>query len=247
MLRKALATVRMGIAYVVVTTATGILGLAAIVLALVSPRMRLINWVIRSWGRVTLFFTGVRVTVEGADRLDRNGSYMLVSNHQSAIDPPLHAASLPVSVRFLAKAELFKFPIFGRAMRAVGMVETDRKAGISGHRAINRQIARVMDLGKSLIVYPEGTRTKDGDLRPFMKGAFRIAIDNNLPVVPLTVHGAFEAWPPGSRICWGGPVTLVVHEPILTDDMGAGDIADLRDRTREIMQSTLKRLQRATD
>ena len=194
----------MGIAYLVGGTATGLLGLVAIVLALINPKMRLINWLIRTWGRIAVFFVGVKVDVVGAELLDPNQPYMLVSNHQSAVDPPIHAANLPVSVRFLAKKELFKVPIFGRAMRAVGMVETDRKAGIAGHRTLNQQVARVMELEKSLIIYPEGTRTEDGNLRSFKKGAFRIAIDNDLPVVPLTLHGAFEAWPPGSRICHGG-------------------------------------------
>ena len=123
------------------------------------------------------------------------------------------------------------------------MVETDRKAGIAGHRKLNRQVSRVMELEKSLIVYPEGTRTADGNLKPFKKGAFRIAIDNNLPIVPLTLHGAYETWPPGSRVCWGGPVTLVIHEPIPTDDLTTADIGDLRDRTKEIMATTLARLQ----
>jgi len=233
----------MGIAYLVGGTATGLLGLVAIVLALINPRMRLINRLIRTWGRIAVFFVGVKVDVVGAELLDPNQPYMLVSNHQSAVDPPIHAANLPVSVRFLAKKELFKVPIFGRAMRGVGMVETDRKAGIAGHRALNQQIARVMELEKSLIIYPEGTRTEDGHLRSFKKGAFRIAIDNDLPVVPLTLYGAFEAWPSGSRICHGGRVTIVIHEPIPTDDLNASDINDLRDRTREIMGKTLERLQ----
>lgn len=247
MLHKALATIRMGFAYVFVGAATGFLGAFAIVLALINPKMELINRVIRTWGRVALFFGAVKVTVVGAELLDPNGSYMLISNHQSAMDPPIHAGKLPVSVRFLAKAELFKFPVFGRAMRAVGMVETDRRAGVAGHRAINRQVARVMELEKSLIVYPEGTRTKDGHLRDFKKGAFRIAIDNDLPIVPLTLHGAFEAWPPGSRVCWGGPVTMVVHEPIPTHGLSTEDIDDLRDRTREIMAATLLRLQQKAE
>ncbi len=243
MLRKPLATIRMGFAYVIVVTVTGCLGSVAIVCALINPKMPFINRVIRTWGRVALFFGAVKVTVVGADLLDPDASYMLISNHQSAMDPPIHAAKLPVSVRFLAKKELFKFPIFGRAMRAVGMVETDRRAGVAGHRAINQQVSRVMELEKSLIVYPEGTRTRDGELLTFKKGAFRIAVDNDLPIVPLTLHGAFEVWPPESRICWGGPVTMVIHEPIPTRGLTTSDIDGLLEQTREIMGATLARLQ----
>ena len=247
MIRKARAAVRMGFGYLLAGMATVILGLSAIVLTWVNPRLRAINGVIRLWGRIVVFFGAVRIKVEGADLLDRNGSYMLVSNHQSAIDPPLHIARLPVSVRFLAKAELFRIPIFGPAMRAVGMVETDRAAGVAGHRSINSQVTRVMELRKSIIIYPEGTRTRDGQVGPFKKGAVRIAVENGLPVVPLTLEGAMEAWPTGSRVSLGGPVRLVIHEPIPTVGMGPEDIDELRNRVRGIIIDTLERLRRQGD
>lgn len=244
MLRTALAGARMGIGYVVAGLATAFLGLSAIVLTWINPRLRLIDWVVRAWGRFVVMWGAVRTDLIGAEHLDTSGSYMLVSNHQSAIDPPLHIARLPVPVRFLAKAELFRIPIFGPAMRAVGMVETDRSAGVAGHRLINREVSRVMDLKKSIIVYPEGTRTKDGNLRPFKKGAFRIAIDNGLPLVPITLHRAFDVWPPGRRICLGGRVVMVIHEPIPTTGLELGDVDALRDEARRIIDETLQRLQR---
>lgn len=242
-MRKALLTVRMGVGYLVGGFATVILGIIAMVLAFINPKMHLITLVMRVWGRVVLSLVAIRVDVEGAELLDPRGSYMLVSNHQSAIDPPIHLAYLPVSVRFLAKKELFRIPIFGQAMRAVGMVEIDRTAHGAAHRSINRQVARVMDMEKSLIIYPEGTRTADGQLRPFKKGAFRIAVDNGLPIVPLTLHKAFEAWPPTSRICIGGRVKVVIHEPIPTEGLGAADLNDLSDRVRTVIGDTLARLQ----
>jgi 1-acyl-sn-glycerol-3-phosphate acyltransferase len=232
----------MAIGFVVVVAATGLLGVLAIALAHINPRMHLITRVMRLWGRIVLLFGAVRVSVTGSERLDPDGSYMLVSNHQSAIDPPLHIAKLPVSIRFLAKKELFKFPIFGSAMRAVGMVETDRSAHASAHRAINEQVARVMGMEKSLIIYPEGTRTRDGEMKPFKKGAFRIAVDNGLPIVPLTLHGAFHVWPPGSKICLGGRVTLVIHEPIPTEGLGREDLEDLRDRVWNQIAAGLEEL-----
>jgi len=241
-MRKALLTVRMGVAYFLGGIATGILGITAMILAFINPRMHLITLVMRVWGRVVLFLVGIRVDVEGAELLDPKGSYVLVSNHQSAIDPPLHLAYLPVSVRFLTKKELFKIPIFGQAMRAVGMVEIDRTAHGAALRSINRQVTRVMDMEASVIVYPEGTRTADGELRPFKKGAFRIAVDNGLPVVALTLHKAFDVWPPTSHICIGGRVKMVIHEPIPTEGLGRADLDDLSDRTRSVIGATLDRL-----
>ena len=243
MMKRALLAARMGFAWTAGAVATVILGTTAMILAFINPKMHLITLVMRVWGRVLLLLVGIRVDVEGAELLDPKGSYMVVCNHQSAIDPPLHLAYLPVSVRFLTKKELFKFPIFGQAMRAVGMVEIDRSAHGAAHRSINRQVARVMDMEKSLIVYPEGTRTADGHLRPFKKGAFRIAIDNGLPIVPLTLHKAFEIWPPKSRICLGGRVKMVIHEPIPTEGLAGADLNDLSDRARSVIGGTLARLQ----
>lgn len=242
MLRKAWAAVRMAVGFLVVALATVVLGTSVIVLAHLNPRMRLITAVMRLWSGIILFFAAVRVDVEGTEQLDPDGSYMLVSNHQSAIDPPLHIAKLPVSVRFLAKKELFRIPVFSSAMRAIGIVETDRSAHASAHRAINRQVARVMEMEKSLIIYPEGTRSRDGEMKPFKKGAFRIAVDNRLPIVPLTLQGTFEAWPPDSRLCLGGRVRLVVHEPIPTDGLGSDDLDELRDRVWHQIAGTLEEL-----
>lgn len=242
MLRKAWAAVRMAVGFVVVALSTVVLGTTAIILAHINPRMPMITSVMRAWSEVVLFFGMIRVEVIGAERLDPEASYMLVSNHQSAIDPPLHIAKLPVSVRFLAKKELFRIPIFSSAMRAIGIVETDRSAHASAHRAINRQVARVMEMEKSLIIYPEGTRSRDGTMKPFKKGAFRIAVDNGLPIVPLTLCGAFEAWPPDSKLCLGGPVTLVIHEPIPTEGMGPADLDALRDRAWHQIADTLEEL-----
>jgi len=167
---------------------------------------------------------------------------MIVSNHLSGFDVAMHISRLPVSVRFLAKKELFRIPVLGPAMHAVGMVETDRQAGPAAHRAINEQVARVMDLRPSLIIYPEGTRSRDGELHAFKKGAFRIAIDNSLPVVPVAVWGTREAWPPGSKLVRGGPATMVAHPPIPTAGLGPGDIEPLRDRAHATIAETLERL-----
>jgi 1-acyl-sn-glycerol-3-phosphate acyltransferase len=242
MLRTLLAPVRTVVMFTVVGLATVALGTYVIVAARFRPQSATITWCMRTWGNLWIWFGGLRPSLEGMDHIDPAGSYMIVSNHLSGFDVALHIARLPVSVRFLAKKELFRIPLFGPAMRAIGIVETDRQAGTSAHRAINTQVARVMDLQRSLIIYPEGTRSRDGELHAFKKGAFRIAIDNDLPVVPVAVWGTRKAWPPGSKLVRGGPATMVAHEPIPTADLGAGDIGDLRDRAHAVIAATLERL-----
>jgi 1-acyl-sn-glycerol-3-phosphate acyltransferase len=169
---------------------------------------------------------------------------VLLSNHQSNLDPPFHIAVFceKLSVRFLAKAELFKIPLFAQAMRRIGIVETDRAAHAGAHRKINQQVGVVVERGLSLVIYPEGTRSRDGSLRPLKKGAFRIAIDNDMPVVPIATAGLREAWEPGKKMVRGGRARMVIHEPIPTVSMTPVDIDALRDRVGVVIAATHARL-----
>jgi 1-acyl-sn-glycerol-3-phosphate acyltransferase len=221
---------------------TLIIGSYVIVAANVVPRAKHYDACIKGWGIVFSFATGTRMTVEGAEKLDPASAYVVVSNHLSNLDPPLHIAKLPVPIRFLAKKELFRVPILGRAMKAVGMIETDRQAHASAHRSINEQVGRVVAMGKSLIIYPEGHRSRDGELHPFKKGAFRIAVDNRMPVVPVAIVGTGRAWRPGDKVLHGGKAHMVIHDPIPTADLGRDDLDELRDRVHGIVAETFEEL-----
>jgi len=243
-LRLVRDVLRTFIGVVVVVVLTIVMGTYVIVLATFSPNSPQIKPLMRFWGFAFTKVAGVSWEVEGLEHLEPGRSYMLLSNHISNLDPPFHMAIFcqVVSVRFLAKAELFKIPLFAQAMRRVGIVETDRAAHAAAHRKINEQVAVVVDRGLSLIIYPEGTRSRDSELKPFKKGAFRIAIDNGLPVVPIATCGLDEAWPPGSKLVRGGHARLVIHEPIATTDLGPADIAELRDRVSIIIGDTYERI-----
>jgi 1-acyl-sn-glycerol-3-phosphate acyltransferase len=236
MLRVALGLIRtifgVFIVSIITLTAAGYL----IVLLKFRPRSPQSDHILRLWGRACLFFTGTRVVVEGLDELDPAASYVFTGNHISNLDVPVMVAALPVSVRFLAKAELFRVPILGGGMRAIHMVETDRNAGPAVHPRINEQVSRVITAGLSLVIYPEGTRSRDAELKPFKKGAFRIAVDNAMPVVPVTITGTERAWKPGSKIVYGGRARLKIHPPIPTADLTGTDLESLRDRVRQIVE-----------
>jgi len=242
MLRSIVAPFRTAVGVLVGGLLTLVLGTFVIVMSRIDPESGSITWSMRTWARTLDFFAGLRISVEGLEHLEGGGSFVFVSNHLSNLDPPLHIAEVPASIRFLAKKELFRYPVFGQAIRAVGIVETDRQAGPAAHREINRQVARVMEHHWSLIIYPEGTRSRDGELKPFKKGAFRIAVDNGLPIVPITIAGTREAWIPGKAWVHGGPVRMVIHEPIPTTDLGAEHITDLRDRARTVIAETYERI-----
>lgn len=238
MLRVALAPIRTVFALLFVCIATLLFGSYLIVLLRFRPRTPQAAPVMRAWARTFLFVTGTRTTVEGMDKIDPGASYVFSGNHISNIDIPVMVGRLPVSVRFLAKKELYKVPVLGGAMRALLMVRTDRRAGPAAHRAINEQVSRVVAEGLSLVIYPEGTRSKDAELMPFKKGAFRIAIDNGMPMVPVTITGSEKVWRPNGKLIFGGKVRLVIHDPIPTAGLTSGDIGSLRDRLRRVVEES---------
>lgn len=242
MLRRLLAPFRTVFALTVVALTTIILGTYIIVLLKIRPRTRQVTPLMRFWGGVFLAVTGTRTTVEGLDKIDPAASYVFTGNHISNIDIPVIARHLPVPVRFLAKKELFRVPVLGGAMKAIHIVRTDRQAGTAAHRVINEQVSLVVAAGLSLVIYPEGTRSKDAEMKAFKKGAFRIAIDNGLSVVPMTITGAEKVWRPGGKLIYGGKVRLVIHDPIPTAGMGPGEIDALRDRVREIVAATYEEI-----
>jgi 1-acyl-sn-glycerol-3-phosphate acyltransferase len=236
------AAIRSAVAIVVVVLYTAVLGTYLIILAKFRPTSPHIDAAARHWGRVCCAVCGARATIEGLDTVDTTRSCVFVSNHISGLDPPFHLAFVPVGIRFLAKKELFKVPIFGPAMRAIGMVETDRQARAAAHRKINEQVARVIEMGRSLIIYPEGTRSRDGELHPFKKGAFRIAVDNGMPVVPITIAGLDKVWQPDSKIVRRGRAIMVFHEAIPTADLKIEDIEDLQAQVHSIIGATYEQI-----
>lgn len=247
-LRAVRDAARTAVGVIVVASLTIAVGTYVIALASLSPNSPQIRPIMRFWAVVFMKMAGVRWQVEGTERVDPTRSYVFVSNHISNLDPPFHIAilsALPVSVRFLAKAELFRIPILAQAMRGVGMVETDRTAhSAAAHRRINDQVAIAVERGLSLVIYPEGTRSRDAEMKPFKKGAFRIAIDNRLPVVPVTISGLDKAWRPGEKLVRGGRARMVLRDPIETRDLASADIEALRDRVRAIVADDYERIRR---
>jgi len=240
MLRIPITILTTIVAYVVQGLVTFLVASYLIVLVRIRPNAKQVPRVLRFWAKSFLFFTRTRVSVEGADLIDPAGSYVVIGNHTSNLDIPTIMGKLPVSIRFLTKRELFKVPVLGPAMRSIHMIETDRRAGLSAHRSLNEQVATVIRAGLSIMIFPEGTRSEDGEMLPFKKGAFRIAVDNEMPVVPVTIIGAREAWKPHSKLIRGGKVRLIVHEPIPTTGVDRKNLDELRDRVRGTVAGALR-------
>jgi 1-acyl-sn-glycerol-3-phosphate acyltransferase len=183
------------------------------------PASPIHDQIVKRWSYFFLRIPPVRFTIEGSHNVDPKQRYVVVSNHLSMFDIPMLFYALPLHGRFLSKKEVFKIPLVGRAMRTIGIIEIDRSSGQSSRQAINEGVKIAAERGYSLIVFPEGTRSRDGNLLPFKKGAFRIAIDSGLPILPVVIEGTDRVSKPGSKLFHPGEASVTILEPIATADM----------------------------
>lgn len=201
--------------YAWVFGATLILGLATLAVSVFSRRGHMGHRVGQVWGRSILAVSGIRVAVLGLERLDPATAYVFMANHQSNYDIPVLLGCLPVQFRWLAKAELFKIPLFGRAMRAAGYIRIDRTNRSSAFQSLG-EAAGCLRRGVSILIFPEGTRSLDGALKPFKKGGFVMAINAGAAVVPVAIRGTYAIMPKRAWLIRPRAVTLEVGEPIAT-------------------------------
>lgn len=167
----------------------------------------------RFWGRGSLFLAGTRVRLRGEEHLPP-GPVIFMSNHQSGFDILTLLAVLPLDTCWIAKKELFDIPVFGAAMGRGGYIPLDRR---DAHRALKSlEVAvQVVRSGKSLLIFPEGTRSKDFRLLPFKRGGFKLAIQAGVPVIPVTINGSGRVNPAGSIRLYPGRISVTLHQPIM--------------------------------
>ena len=186
----------------------------------------------RAWAWLILKTTGVRVTVRGVDKLDPQRSYVLAANHQSIYDIPIVFASLPLQLRIVAKESLANFPFLGWHLRRTGHLIVDRNNPGAG---VVRKMARLIHGSRSLIVFPEGTRSATGAVGKFRGGTFVVAIEAGLPIVPVSISGSRHVMLKGRLMTCPGDVTLTVHAPIATADVARTSARELAAQTRDIV------------
>ena len=173
----------------------------------------------RLWARGVMFMCGLRLQVRGLEKLDFSRNYVYVSNHASLLDIPAVIAGIPDQVRLVYKKELEKLPIFGWGLKWGSYVGIDRRNRADAMKSIE-EAAQKINRGASVLLYAEGTRTLDGKLQPFKRGAFNIAVKSGVAVVPLTINGTFTILPKHSMSVNPGVVELVLERPILVNPAG---------------------------
>ena len=199
-----------------------LVGMAIVAVAMYGlTRSRSLTWrFAKARARTLMWMLGVRATVLGDEHIAAGGSFVFVPNHQSHLDILLLLALLPGRTRFAAKRELWRHPVMAAILDTLGMVPIDRERPEGSVELLNRAASS----GDSFVIFPEGTRSRDGQLLPFKKGAFVLAIAAGLPIVPVTMRGTRRLMPRGSRMTVvPGDVEIVIDEPIPTAGLGYDD------------------------
>ena len=212
---------------------TIVLGTLSIGSSLFERRGYFAHWCARTWSRLILGTTGVEVEVRGLERLVPGRTYVFVANHQSIYDIPILFWSLPYQLRIIAKESLGRFPFLGWHLRRTGHMLVDRRR--PDREAIFEWASRLTSQGLSLIVFPEGTRSRDGRVARFKGGSFYLALEAGLPVVPLSLVGSRHVMLKGRVTTYPGDVRLIVHEPIDTQGLARSDAKEFGERVRRII------------
>jgi 1-acyl-sn-glycerol-3-phosphate acyltransferase len=189
--------------------------------------------VARAWARSLLLIAGVKVKVEGLSKIDPTGSYVFAANHLSYMDTPVVLAHIPVQFRFLAKKGLFQIPLLGTHLAQAGHIPVPREDPHAAVRTLSRAAQVIREKSISVLIFPEGGRSEDGELQPFKEGAAYIAIKSGVPLVPIAIIGTRRILPMHSATFRRGRVKLSVGDPIPTTGLTPRDRRALTEKARE--------------
>jgi 1-acyl-sn-glycerol-3-phosphate acyltransferase len=195
--------------------------------------------VARAWARTLLWVSGVRVHVEGLERIDPAGSYVFVSNHLSYMDTPVALAHIPAQFRFLAKRGLFQIPFLGTHLSRAGHIPVPREDPRAAVKTLQTAAEAIQRKKISMLIFPEGGRS-EGVLRPFKEGGAYIAIRAGAPIVPLVMMGTRQILPYGAGVVLSGEVTLRVLPPIETSQLTLKDRGALTEKLRALILNELE-------
>ena len=194
----------------------------------------------RWWGKAICQLANVRVRIEGLDKIEPQQTYIFAGNHASQFDIFAFQGYFPHDFRWIAKKELFKLPVFGRAMQKVGYIPIDRSHGRQAVKSLD-DAAKQIAAGKSVLIFPEGTRSPNGHLQEFKAGAILLAIKSGVPIVPLGFNGSYEILPRGSFLAKNGIITLRLGPPLPTAHFKAKDkeylLQQLRNEVAKLLEA----------
>lgn len=190
------------------------------------------------WSRIFCWLAFVKVTVRGRENIDKNTSYVFVANHQGAYDIFAIYGYLNHQFRWMMKKALEKIPLVGYSCKVTGHIMVDNSSPSATRQTMERAEQQLRG-GMSLVVFPEGARTWDGHMRPFKRGAYMLAMEFGLPVVPISIDGAFDVMPRFKKIPHWGTITLTIHKPIEPSHDGRHDLGELMTESASAIRESL--------
>jgi len=185
------------------------------------------------WARLFCLFTLCPVKVTGKEKLDKKQSYIIIPNHQGVYDIFLIFGQIGLPVKWVMKQSLKKIPLVGLACEAAGYIFVDSSSPQSAAKAIKKAEEKLKN-GSSIAIFPEGSRTRTGKIGTFKKGAYQMALDLKLPIVPVTINGSFEVMPINSYLINPHKMEVIIHDPIYFDEINTENIREVAMKVREL-------------
>ncbi|MFB3920753.1 MAG: lysophospholipid acyltransferase family protein [Terriglobia bacterium] len=218
---------------------TGIMGTLSLTGSLFDSGGRWQHACARLWSWLILKTSGIRVRVEGMEHIQRGAPAIFCVNHQSSMDIPVLLVSLPFQFRFVAKRSLFRYPFMGWHLRRSGHISVERNRPGEARKSIDEAAEKIRD-GYPVVIFPEGGRSRTGEILPFKAGAFHLAIRSGVPIHPVTLNGTMAVLRPDTVHIRPGQVEMIVHAAILTAGLAADDSKELAGRVRNQVLSRFK-------
>ena len=215
-------------------------GMSLVFSALMNHPENSVHRIARFWGNACLFVSGVRIRVLGIDHIPWDRPVIFTSNHQGNYDIFALLARIPTQFRWIAKKEVFAIPLLGPAMRKAGYICIDRQNRGKAIKSMDEAAGKIRE-GKSVMTFPEGTRSPDGTIAPFKKGSFYLAIQSGVPVVPITILGSREVMKKRKMNILPGPITIVIDKPIDVKEYTLENRADLIERTHRVVTENYRK------
>jgi 1-acyl-sn-glycerol-3-phosphate acyltransferase len=179
---------------------------------------------------------GIHIEVVGTEKVEKDKPYIFMSNHLSFLDGPLLFLVIPQPVRVILKKEIFRIPVIGWGMRQVDFVPVDRKGIKGGKKSIDQAVHLIEEKGYSFLIFPEGTRSLDGQLQSFRRGGFFLALYSRIPIVPISIQGTFELMPKGSFFAKRGIIRVVFHSSVSVEEYDKKNLPELISKVQNIIR-----------
>jgi 1-acyl-sn-glycerol-3-phosphate acyltransferase len=231
--------IRSALLVVIAMAVTAFMSFCAFLFPLLSPGENKAHRIANLWARMLLWLTSTSVEVIGRENVRIDRPHIFMANHQSDFDILIVLAHIPGQFRWIAKKELFKIPIFGKAMRNAGYIEIDRQNHERALKSLDEAAQKIRE-GKSVVTFPEGTRSKDGTVRPFKQGMFHLAIKAGVPIIPISIIGAKEIMPKRSLNVKPGKITMVIGQPVDVSAYTVETRGELIERVRNIIIANIE-------